>query len=106
MVIRLDVGFHRTIRVQFVGRNVGDVTQGDDDQNRNGPHRDFDLGGVRPFRGVDGVSVGRAVFPGEQEGHDDDRHNDQQHQQRCGDDQVSLFQANLARGIKQGHVAA
>ena len=103
---RLDVGFNRTIRVQLVGRNVSDVTQGDDDQDRNGPDRHFDFGRVRPFRGVDGVLVGRAVLPGEQEGHDDNRHNDQQHQQCGGDDQVALFQADLARWIEQGHVAA
>ena len=102
----LDVGFQRLVRVQCVGRLVGDVTQGNDDQYRNSPHRDFDLGGVGPFWRVDGVLVGSAVFPGEQERHDDDRHDDQQHQQRCGDDQVSLIQADLALGIEQGHVAA
>jgi hypothetical protein len=66
----------------------------------------FDLGRVRPFRRVGRLGVGCAVLPGEQEGHDDDRHHDQQHQQGCGDDQVALFQADLARGIEQGHVAA
>ncbi|MCY1177153.1 hypothetical protein D9M73_174500 [compost metagenome] len=103
---RLHVRFQWLVRVQSVGRLVGDVTQGNDDQHRNGPHRDLDLGGVVPFRGVGGAGVGRAVFPGEQEGHDDDRNHDQQHQQRCGDDQVSLVQTDLALGIEQGHVAA
>ena len=82
------------------------ITQGNDDEDRDQPHRDFDLGGVRPLRRVGGAGVRRAVFPGEGEGHDDHGDHDQQHQQGGGDDQVSFIQTDLSFWVEQGPLSA
>ncbi|MNI92767.1 hypothetical protein D3C73_1506100 [compost metagenome] len=88
-----------------MGGLVGDVTQGNDDQDRDDPHRSLDLGRVRPVRGVGGSLVGSTVLPGEGHGHDDDRDHHQQHQAGSDEDKVLLLNADLALRVEQGPVA-
>ncbi|MOA06224.1 hypothetical protein D3C78_1258550 [compost metagenome] len=102
---RLHVGNQRTIRVQLVGGLVGHIAQGDDDQNRDGPDRHFDLGRVRPVRGVGRSLVGSTILPGERQGHENDRNHHQQHQAGSDQDKVLLLNADLALRVEQGPVA-
>ncbi|MNZ97856.1 hypothetical protein D3C78_1171170 [compost metagenome] len=102
---RLHIGIQRTVRVQLVGGVVSEVAQGDDDQDRDDPHRGFDLGRVRPVRGVGGSLVGSTVLPGENHGHDNDRNHHQQHQAGSDQDQVLLLNADLTFRVEQGPVA-
>lgn len=103
---RLDLGIQRLVRIQRMRGAPGQHRQDQDDHARDRPHHHLDRGGVRPVRLVAGLGVGRAVAPGEGQGHHDDRDHHQQHQHHRGDQQRLLVVADLTLGVEDGRVAA
>ncbi len=69
------------------------------------PDHDFDLRGMMEVRVVFGLGITLAVFPGNDQRHDQDRHDDEEHQADGSVDEIALLQRNVTRGIQQNDVA-
>ncbi len=102
---RLDLGVQRLVRVQRMRGAPGQHRQHQDDHAWDRPHHHLDRGGMRPVRLVAGRGVGRAIAPGEGQGHHDDRDHHQQHQHHRGDQQRLFVVADLPLGVEDGRIA-
>ncbi|MPM69644.1 hypothetical protein SDC9_116592 [bioreactor metagenome] len=89
-----------------MGADPGERAQRDDDEQRHRPDHQFEAGGVVPFGIVMRFGVGLAVFPGEQQRQDDHGNNDDEHQQRGRDHQLSLLGSDIACGVEHDGLAA
>ena len=66
-------------RIQIVGADPGDAAQKQNDQRWDGPNDEFDPAGIGPVRPSLRAFVADAKPPCEQQGRDDDRNHDCQH---------------------------
>lgn len=111
---RLGLGGHRTvliqprqrpIRIELMGADPGDGAQRDDDQERRGPDGQLQHGGMIPIGVVVRVLSALPIPPCKQQGQNDHRDDDQQHQTCRDDDQVPLSHRHVASRRQQHGIA-
>ena len=99
----LDLG----TRVQLMRALPGQDAQREDDQARNAPDHDLDLGGMRPVGRIGRLALlGIAIAPSKPQRHEDDRDNDHEHQVGSSQNQRLLGFTDGSLGIEEHGITA